>query len=563
MSLLGARYWKSQVVEWSKEKRGRDIARNIHCGDPETLLHLAAVYGHHSVAEKLLAYGANVNRGSELDWQPIHDAAWYGYPDFISLLMQAGANAAATTSRELYTPLHCAAHEGQTESVRRLLSYGASVNEKTFKGKTPLHTASKVDNTAVLELLLNAGADIEATCNVGSTPLHYAAFIGTSTAVEYLLVRGADAGKKEIKNAEGTKILSALDFANNQNQKVTANLLIAYGRDPDGFKKRSKLWKEVPQETQPANGPRIGPPKIDSLPTLDRYSAGFTTTPPSSAPVFSSTLPLSSSSEAYAAPPIRHSQMGTSPPPPPLPFSQQATSVSLTAAQKPTPQGLSDTLENVPPPQYQSPPVPSMEFASPQLAPQIASTDPAPIAHEPYVQTASSPPLSQPTNHLNQTPPSLPPRPLSPTLPVRPNLNITNPVPPYLPPPPTQVPPYEYPHAPPPTSKPPIPYMQPLPHPTQTYPSPQVRVQSPYMPQPPPSHPAENYFPQSEMQVQPMYMPPTQAVMQYQPSPLSPPLMPPPNAMYFAGPPQQQAPNHQVKKSRSFVDLTVMGKKLL
>ena len=102
------------------------------------------------------------------------------------LLLQHGATVDATT-KDLYTPLHIAAKEGQEEVIillsflkkyiyiydarynflylqvaSVLLEHGASLNATTKKGFTPLHLAAKYGNIKVAKLLLQKDVDVDA-----------------------------------------------------------------------------------------------------------------------------------------------------------------------------------------------------------------------------------------------------------------------------------------------------------------------------------------------------------------------------------------------------------------
>lgn len=109
------------------------------------------------------------------------------------LLLQHGASVDATT-KDLYTPLHIAAKEGQEEvmvlkvlsilftqsnqvilptvSVAQvasvLLENSASLTATTKKGFTPLHLAAKYGNMNVARLLLQKNAPVDAQGKVNS-----------------------------------------------------------------------------------------------------------------------------------------------------------------------------------------------------------------------------------------------------------------------------------------------------------------------------------------------------------------------------------------------------------
>jgi ankyrin repeat protein len=70
------------------------------------------------------------------------------------------------------TPLHLAAHRGQTAIVKLLLERGAKVNDRAYNQFTPLHLASDPE---VIKLLIGYRADLEAWDVSDHTPLEEAA----------------------------------------------------------------------------------------------------------------------------------------------------------------------------------------------------------------------------------------------------------------------------------------------------------------------------------------------------------------------------------------------------
>jgi ankyrin repeat protein len=85
-----------------------------------------------------------------------------------TLLMVAFGSAAmaqrAPSQAEIaaYEGLHRAAHEGDAESIERLVSEGADVNVRDGAGRTPAHVAAFASNDVALEALAAAGADMNA-----------------------------------------------------------------------------------------------------------------------------------------------------------------------------------------------------------------------------------------------------------------------------------------------------------------------------------------------------------------------------------------------------------------
>jgi ankyrin repeat protein len=95
--------------------------------------------------------------------------------------------AAATDSRLLD-----AAKNGDTKTVRDLLSRHVPVNATSADGSTALHEAVRADSLEISDLLIAAGADVKAATRYHITPLSLACKNGNAAIVEHLLKAGAD-----------------------------------------------------------------------------------------------------------------------------------------------------------------------------------------------------------------------------------------------------------------------------------------------------------------------------------------------------------------------------------
>ncbi|MFP3032888.1 MAG: ankyrin repeat domain-containing protein [Wolbachia sp.] len=76
-------------------------------------------------------------------------------------MIENGTEVNALDNRS-WTPLHCAAYDGNLEVAKSLLDKGADINAKTVKSTTPLHFAVAHDHLEVVELLLKKGAEVNA-----------------------------------------------------------------------------------------------------------------------------------------------------------------------------------------------------------------------------------------------------------------------------------------------------------------------------------------------------------------------------------------------------------------
>ena len=133
-------------------------------------LHIAATYGHHSVAKLLIKYKADVNASD--------------------------CNGS--------TPLHVASCQGMSALVVLLVNSGANINATSLNGSTPLHSAATCFANGVFRPLFDLGCDPLATDNEGMTSLHYVVKDVNVVGFEYLADLYVIEPKGWIENVIGT-----------------------------------------------------------------------------------------------------------------------------------------------------------------------------------------------------------------------------------------------------------------------------------------------------------------------------------------------------------------------
>lgn len=89
------------------------------------------------------------------------------------------------TVNEETSPLCMAICKKDIEVVKKLISYGADVNQFS-QGKTPLMLAARYNNVEIIKLLIESGAKLKAKDEKGNTALKYAELSGANDAAAYL-----------------------------------------------------------------------------------------------------------------------------------------------------------------------------------------------------------------------------------------------------------------------------------------------------------------------------------------------------------------------------------------
>jgi ankyrin repeat protein/8-oxo-dGTP pyrophosphatase MutT (NUDIX family) len=138
------------------------------------------------------ALGVLVARGAVLD---AFEAAAAGDITRLAALLSETPGLVSAHAVDGWTPLHLAAHFGETPAAMLLLAHGADprARSRNTLENTSLHAG--LAGTAGLDLvdrLLAAGAEVNAAAAGGHTPLHLAAGRGELSVLTRLLLRGAD-----------------------------------------------------------------------------------------------------------------------------------------------------------------------------------------------------------------------------------------------------------------------------------------------------------------------------------------------------------------------------------
>jgi len=132
--------------------------------DGDTALHRAAEAGRTEVVRFFLARGADVE-GFGRATTPLRDATTGGHHDVVALLLEHGADPNASES----TLVHGTIRDNDVRMARLLLAHGAAVDVPDEYGGTPLDRAVYLGHRELCTLFHDAGAELDlyAACVIG------------------------------------------------------------------------------------------------------------------------------------------------------------------------------------------------------------------------------------------------------------------------------------------------------------------------------------------------------------------------------------------------------------
>ncbi|KAK5656009.1 hypothetical protein OQA88_5147 [Cercophora sp. LCS_1] len=168
-----------------------------------TALHFACMKGHLKVAQTLVATSAKIELRDHKGSTALYYAAKHNWRFVVEWLISVGA-VSHTQTKKGRTPLHIAAYHANYGVAKALLGHPdviASIDAQEHKGFTPLHLAVQREARDTVRVLVSSGATLNIQDKKGQTPLHFAALSGRSTMIGILT--GTDTPNSDpIENAE-------------------------------------------------------------------------------------------------------------------------------------------------------------------------------------------------------------------------------------------------------------------------------------------------------------------------------------------------------------------------
>lgn len=201
----------------------------------ETAIIKAAQNNNSDMMRLLLAAGADINAQSRRGVSALGESIKNQNKDIMEFLTANGARTGATFDnlmRYAYaknnvgvsamlrigvdpkqkdvngnTALMISASQGDLQSFKDLMAYGADVNAQNKQGMTALLYALRANNRdLVKEILTLNDTDVNISNVLGQSPLYWAAYIGDDIVVNALLTLGADYNKKTNNNQTALQI---------------------------------------------------------------------------------------------------------------------------------------------------------------------------------------------------------------------------------------------------------------------------------------------------------------------------------------------------------------------
>lgn len=166
----------------------KDMAELLRAANLDYDVFEAASLGRADLVAELLQVNARLAFARSGDgFTALHLAAFFGHESVARVLLEHHADPGAVAENPMKVmPLHSAAAGRNLAIARVLLEHGAPVNAQQMQGWTSLHEAARQGDQVMVELLLKHGANPSAKNDAGITPEQVAQEKGHADLAERL-----------------------------------------------------------------------------------------------------------------------------------------------------------------------------------------------------------------------------------------------------------------------------------------------------------------------------------------------------------------------------------------
>ncbi|XP_063613458.1 ankyrin-3-like isoform X2 [Penaeus indicus] len=202
--------------------------------DTSSSVGLAARLGDTQLLQELLKKGYPANGHDNRGWQPLHEAAYNGHAECVSLLTGSESVEVDALTHEGTTPLQLACCQGTRHTVVVKLLIKAGADPNMMKGDDwvlPLPKAITSNNIDIVKELLDAGADVNREDHHSGLPLHVATDQGLKDITELLLENKADINMCDTSGRNALHVLMFSQSHDDEEIQPMLSLLLQKGID--------------------------------------------------------------------------------------------------------------------------------------------------------------------------------------------------------------------------------------------------------------------------------------------------------------------------------------------
>ncbi|XP_044764144.1 ankyrin repeat domain-containing protein 16-like [Coccinella septempunctata] len=223
---IAAQYGHIEIINYLLNQFSPKMV-DVRNTDNKTPLHSAAQFGNFACVRKLVQSGADINALKRSDWTPVMLACTkpeHNYKEIVEYLCEKGA-ILNFKNKDGWTCLHLASRNANPSILRVLCERNIDFKSVTNNGRTALHISALHGNLEHTELLVSK-IDINSEDSSGNTPFHEAVLGGNIDLIDFLVDKGADI---LAKNKNGSSALHLA--AGNGSENILLHLVKKYKLD--------------------------------------------------------------------------------------------------------------------------------------------------------------------------------------------------------------------------------------------------------------------------------------------------------------------------------------------